>query len=529
MGIPGFYYALRKSRHGVAFRKEKPKKTHILAIDLNGVIHQVAQRVFGYGTSEMDITVEKYFDQVVMSESEFNQKLQKLAQDIWSEIIQIVITVGPTEQIILAVDGVAPQAKITQQRKRRYRSAADRPKDQIFDSTVITPGTTFMAGLDQFLQQKLASVYKDPQVGPRFPPNIVYSSYQVPGEGEHKIADHVRKMINVEKKTMVIDGLDADLFMIYLLQVKKFDRILLRRGEEYLNLAKIDVSNPDDLVIKVFLIGNDFLPKFPGFTKVEGVLSRLFDDTTHLIERPGQISWPALQQWFASIETFYAEELKKWALTATGIASRSFDTIQAYGAQQGIVRNWNQTRFDKDWYRHIADPLGSKFDVTESDKEKICHAYLQGINWVYTYYRFGFNQVNARWYYPYQYAPVFADISAYLLKHQDTILQEVATVPNQKKITMLEKLVMVVPPRSSSLLPAKYRFLFTKESPIYDICPQEFFVDTTGGGADHEAVVLIPIVNPTRVGYALEFVAPLLDDPVVNDKAYFDPGRIMMR
>ena len=66
----------------------------------------------------------------------------------------------------MAVDGVAPRAKMNQQRSRRFRSAReaadnekrakqkgeDLPTEKKFDSNVITPGTGFMVRLDRQLK-----------------------------------------------------------------------------------------------------------------------------------------------------------------------------------------------------------------------------------------------------------------------------------------------------------------------------------------------------------------------------------------
>lgn len=66
----------------------------------------------------------------------------------------------------MAVDGVAPRAKINQQRGRRFRSAKEAevleskakakgqeiPKEARFDSNCITPGTEFMAKLNEQLK-----------------------------------------------------------------------------------------------------------------------------------------------------------------------------------------------------------------------------------------------------------------------------------------------------------------------------------------------------------------------------------------
>lgn len=66
----------------------------------------------------------------------------------------------------MAIDGVAPRAKMNQQRGRRFRSAKDAEKSEVkakekgeilpdqdrFDSNCITPGTVFMAKLHEQLK-----------------------------------------------------------------------------------------------------------------------------------------------------------------------------------------------------------------------------------------------------------------------------------------------------------------------------------------------------------------------------------------
>ena len=89
---------------------------------------------------------------------------------------KILKIVKPKKLIYLAIDGVAPRAKMNQQRSRRFRTAIDaqenkerfatlkqkwaeegvkiedkNSQDTAFDSNVITPGTEFMHNLSKAL------------------------------------------------------------------------------------------------------------------------------------------------------------------------------------------------------------------------------------------------------------------------------------------------------------------------------------------------------------------------------------------
>ena len=78
---------------------------------------------------------------------------------ILSYIDYLIGYVNPTTEVNISVDGVAPMAKMNQQRKRRFRSIDDsairneiKVKYKIqggadWNNTVITPGTEFMERL----------------------------------------------------------------------------------------------------------------------------------------------------------------------------------------------------------------------------------------------------------------------------------------------------------------------------------------------------------------------------------------------
>jgi len=65
------------------------------------------------------------------NDSKRHERISKLAdlEEVWADIMraidEIVHVVKPRKLILLALDGVAPRAKMNQQRARRFRAAKD--------------------------------------------------------------------------------------------------------------------------------------------------------------------------------------------------------------------------------------------------------------------------------------------------------------------------------------------------------------------------------------------------------------------
>ena len=153
--------------------------------------------------------------------------------------------------LYIAVDGVAPMAKIKQQRMRRFKSAIQAeeeariraqakntsyiPKPR-WDTNAITPGTKFM--------DKLTTALK--AYAKTNPKHINVSSSDEAGEGEQKIMDYLRNNVNNTNKytDAVIYGLDADLIVLSLYAYAK-QGITIDLFREEVEMNGLIKSNPD--------------------------------------------------------------------------------------------------------------------------------------------------------------------------------------------------------------------------------------------------------------------------------------------
>jgi 5'-3' exonuclease len=151
----------------------------------------------------------------------------------------LITSVNPQKRLFLAIDGVAPMAKMKQQRLRRFKAIQDTHELNTLkakynqkvtrsqhDFNMISPATEFMETLSPRIHAYLSEYKKShPQV------TVILSDSTVVGEGEHKIMNDLKQRTLGEINC--IYGLDSDLIMLALCKLKH--RIYLFREDSEIN------------------------------------------------------------------------------------------------------------------------------------------------------------------------------------------------------------------------------------------------------------------------------------------------------
>ncbi|KAL6451851.1 RAT1 5'-3' exoribonuclease 2 [Candida maltosa Xu316] len=186
-----------------------------------------------------------------------NKKAPETEDEMFLDIFQytdrVMMMARPRKVLMIAVDGVAPRAKMNQQRARRFRAAQDAKikNEQLkiavqerelrgeiiddaikgkkeWDSNAITPGTPFMDRLAEALRYWVAfKLANDPGWANL---QVIISDATVPGEGEHKLMNFIRSQRSdpqYDPNTKhCIYGLDADLIFLGLATHEPHFRVL---------------------------------------------------------------------------------------------------------------------------------------------------------------------------------------------------------------------------------------------------------------------------------------------------------------
>lgn len=513
MGIKHFFQWYRKkfpaTIHTIKNAEKVPQGTSInnLMIDMNGIFHSSAQKAYEYGNYKPNRSLmgHRQEQRITGADRQLN-----MFKDVCATVDKVISTVNPTSRVILCVDGPAPIAKQCQQRKRRFLSALEKAKDtrRSFDSNCITPGTKFMDFLSKYIDWYIRKKLSDP-TKPWGDIEVIFSNEKCPGEGEHKLIHYIRKYGN-RNESFCIHGMDADLIMLslgthfpkfYILREdqmsSEIDYYLLDIGGVRGLLAdemrwKGDFDETmaiNDFIFMCFTVGNDFLPHIPGIEIIEGGIDFMLDVYKNVCEAYGHLTRntetglrfrkKSLSSFLGTIaqyeEQVFTEKQRKKGNT---FPDELLDSCSTYKDGTWIV---DIKKYRKGYYETNIIETG--------DKEKICHDYLEGMQWVLTYYTQGVP--NWDWYYPYHYAP----FSTTLAKHVGSY--KFPTYTTTTPIAPFIQLLCVLPPKSAQLLPPPLDKVLTNGMQAY--CPEEFKIDLSGKRQAWEGTAILPMVDYTKI------------------------------
>jgi 5'-3' exonuclease len=490
MGIPSFFSHLVR-QHPDCIKEIAP--TDIidnLYMDSNSVVYDC---------------VRKIADEYVDDES-FEKKLREA---VLQSLIGYIQTLQPSRRCLIAFDGVAPAAKLKQQRNRRYKSMIERGVDETllgretksWNTAAITPGTAFMNDLMPFLREGLG------RNGPQTV-EIIVSGSDVAGEGEHKIFDFIRKnqCPQFSRETHVIYGLDADLIMLTLNHLHVSRNLYLFRETPHF-IAQVDSSlEPDklynldipalsaavademgkhrdmdkrsrhvinDYILLCFLLGNDFMPHFPSINiRSHGIdillttYKKVIGGTRHFLTAGDRINWNQVRKLFEELrgnEVAYlqSEHKERSRLEGRSLPTKTFED-KKYKYLLLPTKNREAEKFIDPWSPGWQSRYYQElFDVRSSDDviRRICVNYMEALEWTLCYYVKGCK--DWRWSYGYCYPPLICDLCKHLPCFETEFVSHKAPEPIDNGV----QLAYVLPVSSLALAGNRLRDVLLKRFP----------------------------------------------------------------
>ena len=487
MGVPYYFYQLYKKYNDEAELMITERDIQNIVIDhlffdYNSMIHPCAHQIIQMTDNCEDVDILE----------------EKIIENCINYTRYILCLLKPINTYIM-IDGVAPRAKINQQRERRYKSQffkciQEENTKTTWDSNKITPGTAFMnklkIALDEFSKEMK---------------NVIISDSNECGEGEHKMMKYISNNLHNKNEKICIYGLDADLIMLSLLN-KYSDKIILLRDNSfnvkvnesqrnftYLDIKRLkgsvckeiryyfsnnenkiewnDIQIINDYIVLCFLLGNDFLEHIPSLRIKENGLHMLLKCYTSAIsmnkntplinlEKINKNEWKDcinmkiftdIFQKLADVEDYffnkvygpYKDKSKKIYRDTPSLDVLKSETVSQNGLYFYVEDciKYNENGYKKRYYLY--------YGTQESELNNVCRDYIEGIHWIFGYYQNHIHD-NWSWYYKHHAVPFASDIYSYL-KRKEWIENPQIFTENlylTKPNTTIEQLLMVLPKES---------------------------------------------------------------------------------
>uniref|UniRef100_A0A6C0HH08 Xrn1 N-terminal domain-containing protein n=1 Tax=viral metagenome TaxID=1070528 RepID=A0A6C0HH08_9ZZZZ len=277
MGIPSYFSHIVKKHRSIIKKFNQHKDTiNNLYLDSNSIIYDAVHEL----SKEKNINYAQFEDKLILA--------------VCEKLVYYIKLIKPNHTVFIAFDGVAPVAKLNQQRRRRYMGAIPlavgggaaraiptaalalavgggaaraNPSAALalavggeaaranllpggwgaappWNTSNITPGTSFMLNLGD----KVKARFSNPkEFGLE---NIMVSTADEAGEGEHKLFEYIRNTPAEHKESItVIYGLDADLIMLTLNHLHISEQLYLFRETPHFIKSLDNTLDPNSLYL----------------------------------------------------------------------------------------------------------------------------------------------------------------------------------------------------------------------------------------------------------------------------------------
>ena len=469
MGIPSYFSYILKNHNVITKLQKHYDENNILLMDCNSIIYNVIH------TNNVTNSAE-------------------IISNVCEEIKSHIHLINPTHLCIIAFDGVAPFAKMKQQRDRRYKSALfqtyeiSQETTDFFDKASITPGTVFM----DTLSKKVKHYFSEH----KFDCTVKVTGSDDPGEGEHKLFEFIREYNTYcAHKNICIYGLDSDLIILsleHLCYTKNIvlyrdalishksstkDKIKYNKTQDFdmINMHHFassiysEISKPGeqtkeqrltDYVVLSFFLGNDFMPHSPilpirtfGIYELLRVYNEVCDNHNEYITKNKTMYWKTFKKMCFILSKRQSDFVKKEIKHIMQLPKRnkrkecSFqDKICTFQPNVMLIEP-DYPLWEKRYYQYLflSEP-------TPEFIKKVCLSYLQGFEWCLAYYTD--KCIDHIWHYPYYYPPLFSDLLKYIPEFNNSLFSaKHNNITHLENIEPLEQLAYVLPPTSYNLLP----------------------------------------------------------------------------
>lgn len=486
MGIPSYFSYIIKNYPNIIRKNDGCTQFDHLLMDCNSIVYDAYYYVEKMN-SKTPIDISKIEELI----------LNKVVENI-KDYIRFI---SPKNTIYITFDGVAPFAKMAQQKTRRYKSVFSETTSKLWNTTSITPGTMFMNSLSHIINSEFKNKEKYYKVK-----TIFISCGDEPGEGEHKLFKYIRdnELINYN---IAVYGLDSDLIMLSIFHRQYVNSIFIfREAPEFKSIFPKDkifhpteklfldikllsqcifnemgtddsIKSVNDYIFLCFFLGNDFLPHFPALNIRTHGIQILMDTYRMIIGKyadrsliiDNKIQW----NWVSLFLNEIAKNEHQYILKEYSLRDKMDRRVWSNNTEEDkeqILLNMpiiyredekyispKNLGWEKRYYKQLLH-----IKTTHENIKEVSINYLEGLEWVFKYYTNGCP--DWKWKYNYSYPPLIKDLVKYVPKEKFDFIQPNESIPFSPYL----QLAYVLPLSNLGLLPEPIsRFLIENFDEYY--------------------------------------------------------------